>query len=80
MDSYIIGILVKNKINRAVYILKRLRLGILYKVDYKNIFFAKLLLSDKALPKATLSTPLLKDSEGILPKPKPSRPKKPTTN
>ena len=49
-----IGVLIKNKINYTIYILKRLRLNILYKVDYKNIFFVEL------LSKTIISKPLSK--------------------
>ena len=37
-----IDILIKNEINYVVQILKKLRLKILYEVDYKNVFFIEI--------------------------------------
>ena len=35
-------ILIKNAINNIVQILKKLRLEMLYEVDYKNVFFIEI--------------------------------------
>ena len=73
VDSYIAGVLVKNKTDKPIYIPKRLRLGILCEVDYKNVFFTT---SDDDTPNDSGNDGLLK---ALLPKPSISKPKKPAT-
>ena len=41
IDINIAGVIIKNKTNYAMQILKKLHLRILQEVDYENVFFAK---------------------------------------
>ena len=52
IDSNIIEMFIKNKTDHVVQILKKLRLNMLYEIDYKNVFFIELtILSSKCLSK-----------------------------